>query len=155
MAVVELIEAYAEGPTALRDAVNRAPEVIWDATPIAGSWSIRQVVCHLADAEIIYADRMKRVLAEEEPTLFEADPNDFVPSLHFRKRDLQTEVRVIEAIRVHMLPILQSCAEDDFLRIGVHSLDGPMTLSTLLQRITGHIPHHVAFIEAKLLALGT
>ena len=49
-----------------------------------------------------------------------------------------------------MLPILQSCDANAFQRTGVHSLDGPMTLQTLLQRITDHIPHHVAFIEEKL-----
>jgi hypothetical protein len=40
------------------------------------------------------------------------------------------------------------------LALGVHSLDGPITFAALLERITGHIPHHVGFIEEKLRALG-
>jgi len=107
----------------------------------------------LADSEIVYADRMKRVIAEENPTFFEADPNLFRPALFCSRRPLDKELDVVEAIRAHMLPILQSCGADDFQRTGVHSLDGPLTLQTLLERITAHIPHHVAFIEEKLQAM--
>jgi len=148
-----LIEAYSRGAELLRDAVRSTPESNWDATPIDGAWSIRQVVCHLADSEIVYADRMKRVIAEDNPTLFEADPDLFVPALFCSQRPWETELNVIETIRTHMLPILQSCDIEDFQRTGVHSIDGPMTLETLLERITAHIPHHIAFIEEKLRAM--
>lgn len=148
-----LIERYSGGSELLSDAVRSIPESHWDAVPIAGKWSIRQVVCHLADSEVIYADRMKRVLAEEQPTFFEADPNAFLPALYCTQRSLETELVLVESVRNHMLPILQSCSEEDFRRTGIHSLDGSMTLLTLLERITGHIPHHVMFIEEKLDAL--
>ena len=150
-----LIEAYSRGAELLRDAVRPVPESKWDATPVDGAWSFRQVVCHLADSEIVYADRMKRVLAEENPMLFEADPNLFVPALFCSQRPWETELNVIDAVRAHMLPILQSCGVEVFQRTGVHSIDGPLTLETLLERITAHLPHHIAFIEEKLRALGS
>ena len=148
-----LIEAYSRGAELLRDAVRSTPDSKWDATPIDGAWSIRQVVCHLADSEIVYADRMKRVIAEDNPTLFDADPDLFVPALYCSQRPWETELNVIETVRTHMLPILQSCDIKDFQRTGVHSINGSMTLKTLLERVTAHIPHHIAFIEAKLRAL--
>lgn len=150
-----LIDSYSRGAELLRDAVRPTPESGWDATSIEGKWSIRQVVCHLADGEIVYADRMKRVIAEDNPTLFEADPDVLVPALYCPQRPWEAELNLIDAVRAHMVPILQSCKSDDFQRTGVHSIDGPMTLETLLKRITGHIPHHISFIEEKLRALGT
>ena len=149
-----LIETYSRGEKLLRDAVRSTPESGWDRIPIKGKWSIRQVVCHLADSEIVYADRMKRVIVEDNPTLFEADPNEFVPALYCSQRPWETELNVIKAVRAHMLPILLACTSEDFQRTGVHSLDGPMTLETLLDRITGHIPHHISFIEKKLRVMG-
>lgn len=149
-----LLEEYSRGAALLRDVIARTPANAWDATPIPGTWSIRQVLCHLADGEIVYADRMKRVIAEDNPTFFEADPDQFVPALFCETRDWEAEMSVIDATRCHMLPILRSCTDDDFRRGGVHSLDGPMDLLTLLSRITGHIPHHLVFIEQKLRALG-
>ena len=151
--IQQLIDEYSRGADQLREAVSPTPELAWDATPIERQWSIRQVVCHLADAEIVYADRMKRVIAEDEPTFFEADPNQLVPALHCSQRPIQAELQVIESVRNHMLPILQACDHEDFQRRGTHSLDGSMTLQTLLERITGHIPHHVQFIKQKLQSL--
>lgn len=148
-----LIEAYSRGPQLLRDTVRLTPESGWDTVPVAGKMSIRQVVCHLADGEIVYADRMKRVIAEDNPTFFEADPNVLVPALHCSERPWESELNMIDAIRTHMLPILHSCTSADFERTGVHSLDGPMTLKILLERISEHIPHHVVFIEEKLRAM--
>jgi uncharacterized damage-inducible protein DinB len=147
-----LIEAYAGGAKLLGEVMRSAANADVDARPIAGKWSIREVVCHLADSEIVYADRMKRVLAEDNPTFFEADPNLFRPALHSSRRPVDKELAVVEAIRAHMLPILQSCDAQDFQRTGVHSVDGLLTLATLLERITAHVPHHVAFIEEKLRA---
>ena len=34
------------------------------------------------------------------------------------------------------------------------SAAGPTTLADLVERITGHIPHHVALIEEKKTAMG-
>lgn len=149
-----LLENYAQGPALLREAVRRTPADGWDKTPIAGKWSIRQVLCHLADSEIVYADRMKRVLAEDNPTFFDADPDKFVPALHCRARQPENELAVVAAIRAHMLAILRACDAKDFARTGVHSSAGPLTLADLLDRVTGHLPHHVGFIDAKLRALG-
>ncbi len=148
-----LIQAYSDGPQLLRATLEPAATVDIDARPIAGKWSVREVVCHLADAEIVYADRMKRVLAEDNPTFFDANPLLFVPALHCSERPLDVEMNVIEVVRAHMLPILKSCAESDFQRTGTHSLDGPVTLETLLERIADHVPHHITFIKAKLACL--
>jgi uncharacterized damage-inducible protein DinB len=145
-----LIEAYSGGAQLLRDAMRSTAHIDLDARPIEGKWSIREVVCHLADSEIVYADRIKRVLAEDNPTFFDANPELFGAALHCRRRPVDNELDVVEAIRAHLLPILQSCDANDFRRTGVHSLDGQMTLQTLLERITAHIPHHVAFIKEKL-----
>ncbi|MCH7685551.1 MAG: DinB family protein [Planctomycetes bacterium] len=68
MEIPSLIDDYATGPQKLRDAIaGMTPNEI-DAVPVPGKWSTRQVVCHLADFEPVYADRMKHVIAEDQPT---------------------------------------------------------------------------------------
>ena len=151
--IAAIIDAYSHGAMMLHESLQRVDESLVDLRPIAGKWSIREVVCHLADSEIVYADRIKRVLAEDTPTFFEADPEQFRESLHVENRNVEGELKVVEVIRQHMTPILRSLNDSDFHRSGQHSLDGPMTLKTLLQRITNHIPHHVHFIDEKIAAL--
>ena len=70
MSIERLIDDYAAGPERLRQAITGMSNEQLDAKPIPGTWSTRQVVCHVADFEPIYADRMKRVIAEDEPTFF-------------------------------------------------------------------------------------
>lgn len=151
--ITELIDAYSRGHQPLREAVGDLPEHQLDARPIEGRWSIREVVCHLADSEIVYADRMKRVIAEQDPLFYEADPDLFGPALHCGQRSLATELDVIQVVRAHMAAILRALDQGQFERTGRHSLEGTLSLQTLLQRVTDHIPHHLAFINEKRRAL--
>jgi uncharacterized damage-inducible protein DinB len=149
----ELINSYLAGAALVRQAVDDLTDAQLDAHPIACRWSIRQVVCHLADFEPIYADRMKRVVAEERPTFAGGDPGMFAARLSYGHRPLANELKVIESVRRQMAVILFSLSTDDFQRTGMHPRNGALTLATLLQRITDHIPHHLRFIEAKRHAL--
>ena len=150
---VQLIDDYLAGPGKLRAAVAGMAAEQLDARPIPGKWSTRHVVCHIADFEPVCVDRMKRVIAENEPTLFGGDPDLFAARLAYDQRDVAVELDFIEAARTHMEPILRSLRPDDFLRKGNHSEAGPITLEQLLAKITNHIPHHVKFIDEKRAAL--
>ena len=150
----DLIAKYESGPKELRQSVAGMSPKQLAAAPIPGRWSTQQVVCHLADFEPIYADRMKRVIAENEPTLFGGDQELFAAKLAYDKRNVEEELRIVEAVRAQMARILHTLKAEDFQRTGIHSEDGPLTLETLLTRIANHIPHHVPFILEKRRALG-
>ena len=153
MTLDELLQQYQKGADLLKTVISGVREDQFDQTPVPGKWSIRQVVCHIADFEPVYADRMKRVLVEDNPTLFGGDPDVFAAGLHYEKRRVQDELELISAVRRQMAVILRNTAVEDFQRTGVHSEAGPLTLETLLERITRHIPHHVTFVAAKIAAM--
>lgn len=150
MGLDELLQEYERGPVQLKDAVMRVGRDGWRACPIPGKWTIQQVVCHLADFETIYADRIKRVLVEDNPTLFSGDPDQFAAGLHYEQRSVEDELQLISLVRSQVARILRQTELEDFQRTGVHSEAGPLTLETLLERVTAHIPHHVAFINEKV-----
>ncbi|MEI8372264.1 MAG: DinB family protein [Planctomycetota bacterium] len=56
-----LIDSYLDGPQLLRKAVAGMSQEQLVARPIPGKWSTLEVVCHLADFEIVCGDRIKRV----------------------------------------------------------------------------------------------
>jgi uncharacterized damage-inducible protein DinB len=151
--IQQLIERYLAGPAILRRSVEGVSPADFDAVPIASTWSIRQVVCHVADSEILYADRMKRIVAEDEPPLMQAEPEQFLAALAVSSRPIETELRLVELLREHVGQILCALPADCFRRRGIHSTDGPMTLEAALLRAVTHLPHHVAFIDAKRRAL--
>lgn len=149
----DLISKYENGPRQLRDALDGLTPMQLRTPAPPGAWSALYVVCHIADFEIVYADRMKRVIAQDNPALPGGDPDVFAAKLAYGNRDLEEELDVIMSVRREVARFLKTLSPADFERTGRHSEDGPLTLSKLLERIAGHIPHHVKFIEGKKNAL--
>src|ERR1700733_6857365 len=149
-----LIDAYLAGPRTLRQAVaDLSPEQL-RARPIAGKWSTLEVVCHLADFDPILADRMKRIIAEERPTLLGADENRFAAALAYHERDVEEELALLEHTRSQMARILRTISPDALKRVGVHNERGELSLERMITVATNHIPHHLGFIREKRKALG-
>jgi hypothetical protein len=149
-----LIDAYVNGVQPLREAVaGMSPEQL-RARPVPGKWSTLEVVCHLADFDPILADRMKRIIAEDRPTLLGADEKRFAAALAYHDRDLEEELSLIEQTRRQVGRILRTLKPEALSRVGVHNERGELTLERMLTIATRHIPHHVQFIHDKRKALG-
>lgn len=149
-----MIEAYLEGAKTLRQSVAGLKPDQLKARPIAGKWSTLEVVCHIADFDPVLIERMKRVIALDQPTFLGADENRFAATLAYHDRDLEEELRIVEISRSQLARILRKQPESVLERVGVHNEKGPKTLRQLLETATGHIPHHVKFIAEKRKALG-
>src|SRR5262245_29477204 len=150
----KLIDDFGASAKLLRDAVNGMNREQVIARPVAGKWSTLEVVCHLSDFEIVYADRIKRIIAEERPTLPDGDEKLFAARLSYHSRELEEELAVFGSIRSSTARILRTVKVEDFGRVGVHSAAGPLTLLQFVERATEHVRHHVKFIEEKRKALG-
>lgn len=149
-----LIDQYLDGPKQLRQAVAGMSREQVLAHPIAGKWSTLEVVAHLADFDPILADRMKRVIAEDRPTLLGADENKFAAALAYQDRDLQEELTILELTRSQLARVLKTLPESALQRVGIHNERGPRTLQQLLETTINHIPHHLKFVLEKRQALG-
>ena len=143
------IDDYLAGPAQLRQAVAGMTQEQLVARPVPGKWSTLEVICHLADFEIVCADRIKRVIAENEPTLFGGDEKLFATRLAYHQRNAEEELLLIALLRQQVAHILRTLKPEDFQRRGIHSEAGPLTLAALVERMTGHIPHHLQFIVEK------
>jgi hypothetical protein len=97
---------------------------------------------------------MKRVIAEDKPSLIGADEKRFAAALHYHERDVEEELAIIDNTRRQLARILGKLPADALNRIGVHNERGPRTLEQLLTGAIDHIPHHVKFIHEKRQALG-
>ncbi len=150
---LEKIESYRSGPAILRQAISGMSNTELDVRPIPGKWSTRFVVCHVSDFELVYADRMKRILAQTEPLLLDGDPDSFAAHLSYGKRAVDTELFLVEQVRRQMTTILLNLDAEDFDRKGIHSVNGAVTLEALLDGINHHLMHHVSFIKEKRLAI--
>src|SRR5258707_8154130 len=121
-----LMDQYGPAPASLGKAVAGMTREQLTARPVSGKWSTLEVICHLADFEPIYADRMKRVIAEDSPLLLSGDPDAFQARLAYDSRDAHEELTLIETVRSQMARILATLPEAEFARTGKHTTDGPL-----------------------------
>jgi uncharacterized damage-inducible protein DinB len=119
-----------------------------------GTWSIAQLVAHLVDADLVIAERMKRVIAEDEPRLMAFDENRWIDRLDSQAMPVEEAVNLLSANRHWMTRILRNCSDSDFGRVGMHSEAGKKTLSDLVTGAVGHVDHHLRFLFAKRGTLG-
>lgn len=150
----QLIDDYVAGIQVLKQSVAGMTREQALARPIPGKWSTLEVVAHLADFEPIHADRIKRVIAEENPTLIGADETCFTKKLCYQDRDLQEDLGIVELTRKQLARILRKQPPEVLQRTGKHNERGIVTLEKLLATTTNHVNHHVQFIHEKRKALG-
>jgi uncharacterized damage-inducible protein DinB len=149
-----VIDRYAAGGPLLIYAIAGLRPEHESARPGPGSWSIAEVVAHLADADLVIADRMKRVISEENPSLLAFDENAWIERLGSNQMPVEEAVNLFAANRHWMTRILRALPETDFARAGMHSETGRKTLAELLAGAVGHLDHHLRFLFAKRANLG-
>ena len=149
----QLLADYAAGPDVLRTAVAGLTAGQLLARPIAGRWSTQEVVCHLADTEQFFADRLKRTLALDRPLLLGVDPVHYPQAVRYHDRDLEEELALVALTRRQMARILRLVPGEAWQRTAVHRQGGLVTLRQLVLHATRHLAHHVRFIEGKRQAL--
>ena len=150
----DLIDAYLASLPRLRRAVaDLSPEQL-RARPVPGKWTALEVVCHLVDSEQAWCHRMKRVIAEERPLLIGYDETRFTAALPYHEANLEDELALLEGMRRQMARTLRTQPEAAWLRTGVHSERGLITLEAMLQAEVEHVPHHLAQILEKRKAMG-
>ena len=150
----DLISAYEQGIEELRLAVAGMTAEQQRSRPVAGRWSTLEVVCHVADCEQFFADRMKRTLAMERPLLLGADGFRYPEPLRYQDHDLEQELDLVAVTRRQMAHTLKLVAPDTWQRTAVHSETGLVTLRQLLLHAINHLRHHLRFVAEKRAALG-
>ena len=152
----QLIDQYEQGGELLRKAVaGLSPQQMTRTFPPPKIWSIHQIVIHLMDSDLIGADRMKRVAAEDKPpTLIGYDESAFARGLFYDQLDPQLACEVFAKNRQLTAEILRRLPAAAFDRQGDHNEHGRMTLAELLETYVGHLEHHLKFIREKRKLLG-
>jgi uncharacterized damage-inducible protein DinB len=144
-----IINQYSTGGAKLKAAIAGLSREQLLAVPIPGKWSIQQVVIHLADADLILSDRMKRVIAEEKPALLAFDQDAFLARLHCDAQPADEAAALFDQNRRLFARVLNALPAEIFERIGIHSERGPMTLRDILTMTVRHLDHHLKFIAEK------
>lgn len=151
------IERYAAGAIELSRALEGLTRDDLLAHPVPGTWSIQQIALHLMDSDLVASDRMKRVVAEENPLLLGYDESLFATRLGYEQLDARQAAEVFRLNRLLTAEMLRHQPDEAFSRRGVHR-DGGKEKSVTLEYLVGtyidHLDGHLVFVRTKRDLLG-
>lgn len=145
--IADLLERFRRGPELLASALTGAAGSEVDFKPAPDKWSVREIVAHLSDSEIVGAERFRRVIAEENPQLVGYDQNKWAANLDYARRKPSASLETFRRIRAENWELLKDLPESAFERIGLHSERGPLTLLALLRIYAEHAEKHTTQIR--------
>ena len=126
-----------------------------DATALArtygpGKWPVRFILLHLADAETVLFDRVRRVLSEPRQVLWVFDQDAWARGLDYARVPLDTYARIYESVRAAVIYYAGEYYEEKGHLEFVHSETGVRTLREEFEKFAWHNEKHLEQIRTAL-----
>jgi len=148
------IRTLRETPGELRRLTEgRSPEVL-SAPEAPGKWSVREVVAHLADSELVWAFRLRMVLAHDRPHLAGYDQDAWARRLGYSEAPLGRALETLSVVRAGNLALLERATPEDMQRVSLHEERGEESLEHMIRLYAGHDLVHLGQVARILAAVG-
>lgn len=115
-----------------------------------GKWSIREIVCHLADAERLFLARAVRIARGDQTPLPGFDENAYVPASGADDVPLSTLAADLALVRASTASFFEMITDEQSTRVGTAS-DNPFSVRAIAYIIVGHEMHHLRTIRDRYL----
>src|SRR5690242_9356452 len=142
-----VLERYRRGPEVLAVVLTGVFGEEEDFSPAPGKWSIRQIIAHLADAELVGAHRLRQVIAEDNPTLVAFDQDAWARNLDYTRRKPKQSLETFRRVRAENYELLKGVPESAFGRTGNHTENGSTTLLQLVEGYASHAESHARQLQ--------
>ena len=120
------------------------------ATYGPGKWSVRHLLHHLADSELVLAERIRRILSERRKVLWAFDQEDWARQLDYDSMPLELSRSIYEAARAGTRHLVAA----HYATLGHlewdHSEMGVRTLKMEMDKVAEHNEHHLGQIRLAL-----
>ena len=113
-------------------------------------WSIKEVLCHILDAERIMTYRALRFARNDMTALSPFEQDEFVANGRHNERSLDDIAEEFEHLRKANMFLFNSFDETELNRKGMAS-DRLISVRAFLYIIAGHLNHHVILLKSRYL----
>ena len=143
-----IIESAEKDPKKIAAAVSGLPDGILRYKPSPEKWSILEMLAHLADMEILYAYRMRQIVADKNPTIAPINQDDWAKNLGYMEEKAPELVAAFGLMRHHNLNLLRRVKVEDLDKSAFHpELNRKVTLAEMVGMLARHGPNHLEQIE--------
>lgn len=115
--------------------------------PAPHKWSVREILCHLADCEVAWAWRLRLIYGSENPTLQPFEQDAWAQAYAGPGYTTETARAMWSSARRWNLALLETLSEEQKQRPAHHPELGEITLWTVAEIAAGHDVHHLDSLE--------
>lgn len=139
------LEVIAETPNKIESLLAALGPERANQSPAPGKWSAREIVCHLADCETVFAFRIRQALAEENHVVQPFDQDKWAKN--YAAYDTDEALALFSATRAWNLRLIDSLPAEAFEKRLTHPERGEMALRVVIETMGGHDVNHIRQIE--------
>jgi len=116
--------------------------------PAPGKWSIREIVAHLADDELVGAYRIRLILSAPGTAIQAFDQDMWARTGRYSTCDIAESLTLYRTLRFANLKLLRSLTTGEWDLFGVHAERGVESLRDIAMYFAGHDINHFRQIES-------
>jgi uncharacterized damage-inducible protein DinB len=140
-----LEQILATTPKALTGALESIGAEKSTLAPVPGKWSAAEILCHLADCELVFGFRLRQTLADDHPTIQPFDQDKWAAT--YSGIPAGQALSVFTALRQWNLTLLRAALPAAAARTVTHPERGTMTFQTIVETMAGHDLNHLGQLE--------
>jgi len=133
----------------LRETVDSLSDEELSRTYREGSWTVHQLVHHIADSQLNMYQRLKLALTDENPTVPDFDQEKWAIQPD-TKLPVESSIKMLEGINERIVSLGSSLTEEQLDRVFTHQKNGEITVGTKVAKLAWHEEHHLAHIKIAL-----
>ena len=146
----DVIERLARGPALLDGLLESVPAEDLKRRPAPGRWSAHENACHVAVMEPMWAERLERILTEDNPRIISYEPADDDPDRLLRM-DLQETMAGFAEQRGRFVARLRELPGTAWDRPATHTAHARYSVFLMCRHMTMHDGLHGYRIEESAL----
>ncbi len=144
----EQINRYAEGAAVLDETLRKYPLQMWRYKPAENSWSIHEIILHLADSEVSSYMRLRKLVAENGSTLNHHDPDTWASEIDYHAQSADDALALIRLIRKANAQLMRTLPEQIWATHAVvHPDRDSITLDDWMDLYIDHLHAHLQQME--------
>lgn len=140
------LDVISETPRRVAQLVEAIAPARLETPPAPGKWSVRDIISHLADGEMVFAFRLRQTLAEDHHVIQPFNQDLWAKS--YPACDTSLALAVLSALRAWNIALIRSVQPADLSKPVTHPERGAMTFQTIVETMAGHDRNHIQQIEA-------
>jgi hypothetical protein len=147
----DMLQALRISGHRMSELVHSIPDNKADFVYAPDKWTVRELLCHIMDAERIFCYRALRFARNDKTPLSAFEENDYAPQANAAGRSLQKIAGEMSHLRASTIDLFESFTPEMLTRKGTANKN-ELSVVAIGFIISGHETHHRKILQERYLA---